>query len=422
MSQFFLFQWQRKLLALITAVIIWFSVNHSITATKIIQAVPIRIINLPVDKTVTGLRPNGFLTKRTTLTLTGAKELIDQLEPGDIEVVLDAANFSNHSIIQINKKNLVSLNPNLNISKHISSVNNQEFVVKMGTILKDKIPITIHAIGSAPDGYEFLDLWPTALFQTVSGPLDQVMQLKNQGIELIINLDDITKEQLDVLHAKKPNEDEVSFSVPDSLKKVIIPIISKTPILINDPEAPFLKLNFLSLQTLPVTNSLPIHVYYPIKNSEEINPETYPLADSTYIQHKNNLPILTLPVFAKNVSKVFIDIVKDSIEVDVITAPITERERLEWGIGFIDANHLEDTYVAYLLSQSKPNKSDFPSHLTKQREIYFRKRFQLYMKRFNLYLSPNYKLEIESRLEDNKVKIHIPNASLITKQTSKNAN
>lgn len=88
---FFFHNWKRKALALVSAAIVWLFVNQSITEVKTISNVPIRIINLPSDKTIQGLLPNGILSKRITLTLTGTKDVIEELEPGDVEVLLDAS-------------------------------------------------------------------------------------------------------------------------------------------------------------------------------------------------------------------------------------------------------------------------------------------------------------------------------------------
>src|ERR1700733_13121884 len=111
-SYIFWNNWQRKLMALLTALVIWFFVSHSITETKTIRNVPIRISNLPAEKTILGLLPNGILSKRITLTLSGAKDVIDEIEPGDVEVNIDASAIDHNDwIVQITKKNLVSLNP-----------------------------------------------------------------------------------------------------------------------------------------------------------------------------------------------------------------------------------------------------------------------------------------------------------------------
>jgi hypothetical protein len=407
-NKLFFHQWQRKLVALLTAAVIWIFVSHSITSSKIIPSVPIRVINLPPDKTIQGLLPNGFLSKRTTLTLSGAKEVIDQLEPGDVEIILDVSNLPNDGIVQITKKNLVSLNPNYNLSKNVTSINHPEFVIKMSPILTEKVPIIIHPpIGEPPSGYEFLDIWPSILNQTVSGPQEQVLSLKNQGLELTFNLDDITKEQLDMLQGNDIYDDEVSFPVPEQWKKVMIPFSARGLEAINDPEAKNLQINFLRQQMLPIKNELPLHVFYPLKYGETINPDTYPLASSAFVQFKNHIPILAIPLYASNVSKLFLEIVKDNIEVDIVAAPKSEREKLEWGVSFVDETHLEDTYVAFLLSNSKI--TDSVQTKNREREKHFRQRFRLYLQSFALYLSPEHMLELESQLQEGKIRVHVPN-------------
>lgn len=410
----FLYQWQRKLMAFVTAMVIWFFVNYSITSSKTIPSVPIRVINLPTDKTIYGLLPNGFLSKRTTLTLTGTRDVIDQLEPGDLEVIVDVSYLPSDGIVSISKKNLVSLNPNFNLPKHVTSVAHSEFVIKMSPMLTEKVPILInHPAGKAPLGYEFLDLWPVTLSQTVSGPQEQVLDLKNKGLELTFNLNEIVKEQLDVLKGSALYDDEISFLVPDQWKRIEIPFSMRGLESLNDPEAKNLQINFLRKQLLPIKNELPIHVYYPLKTSATINPTTFPLAASAFIQIKHDLPLLVLSLFANNVSKLFLEIVKDNIEIDIVAAPETEREKLEWGISFIDDAHLEDTYVAFLLSNTKA--ADSLQGKNFERERHFRQRFRLYIQQFALYLSPQYKLELESRLEEGKIKVHIPNTFLINK-------
>lgn len=410
-NKLFFHQWQRKLVALLTAAVIWIFVNYSITSSKTIPSVPIRVINLPANKTIQGLLPNGFLSKRTTLTLTGTKDVIDQLEPGDVEVILDVLNLPSDGIVQITKKNLVSLNPSFNLLKHVTSVTHPEFVIKMSPILMEKIPIVIHPpIGDPPKGYQFLDIWPMHLMQTVSGPEEQVLALKSQGLELTFNLNEITQEELDHLYDQDSHDNEITFYVPDQWKKVVTPFSTRGPELVNDPEAKNLQINFLRQQLIPIKEELSIHVFYPLKYSEAINPGTYPLSASEFIQFKYELPVLTVPLFANNVSKLFLNIVKDNLEIALVAAPQTERERLEWSLNFIDHTHLEDTYVAFLLSNSKT--VDSIQNKNREREKHFRQRFRLYMQQLTLYLPSQHKLEIESWLEEGKIKVHIPNAFL----------
>ncbi|WP_068468233.1 hypothetical protein [Candidatus Protochlamydia phocaeensis] len=420
-NRILLYQWQRKLVALITATVIWIFVSHSITATKTVPFVPVRVINLPPDKTIPGMLPNGFLAKRTALTLSGTKDVIEQLEPGDLEILLDVSNLPNEGIVQITKKNLVSLNPNVNLLKHITSVSHPEFVIKMSAMLTEKIPVLIHhPIGEAPKGYEFLDSWPITLTQTVSGPQEQVLNLKNQGLELTFNLNEITKDQLDALQPNGPYDDEISFYVPDQWKKIVIPFSTRGPEPLNDPEAKYLHLSFLRQQLIPIKNELPIHIFYPIKYSSTINPDTYALASNNFVQMKNQIPVLKVPLFVSNVSKLFLEIVKDNIELEIVTAPKTEREKLEWGVGFIDDSHLEDTYVAFLLSNMKASTGQTQAK-TQEREKHFRQRFRNYIQRFTLYLAPHQKLEVDSSLDDKQIRVHIPNAYIHPKPPFHNA-
>ncbi len=406
----FVYQWQRKLLALFTATVIWIFVNHSITSSKTFPSVPIRVINLPTDKTIQGLLPNGFLSKRTSLTLTGTRSVIDQLEVGDVEVNLDVSNLPSDGIVPITKKNLVSLNPNFNLQKHVTYVDHPEFVIKMSPILTEKIAVKIYPpTGEAPDGYEFLDIWPISLTQTVSGPQEQVLTIKNQGLELTFNLNDITQEELDSLTKSSSYDDEINFLIPEHWKKVENPFSTKGLEALNDPEAKNLQINFLRKQLLPIKNEVPLHVFYPLKNIESINPTPYPLGASAYIQIKNQIPILTVPLFANNVSKLFLEIVKDNIELEIVAVPTTEREKLEWGVSFIDDVHLEDTYAAFLLSNAK-GVDGSPG---KEREEHYRRRYRFYEHQFTLYLSPQYKLDLESRLEEDKIRVHVPNAFLL---------
>lgn len=400
-------QWQRKLFALVTAAIIWIFVHHSITSSKTIPSVPIRVINLPTDKTIHGLLPNGFLTKRATLTLQGTKDIIDQLEPGDVEVLLDVSNLPNDGIVQITKKNLVSLNPNINLLNHVASISHPEFVIKMSPILTEKIPIFIlPPTGAPPDGYQFLDIWPMHLTQSVSGPEEQVLSLKNLGIEIVFDLNDISSEQLDALKENDFYDDEVNYLVPDLWKKVNIPFSSRGPEAINDPEAKSLQITFLRNQLLEIKNEMSIHVFYPLKISDTINPKTFPLSSSSFIQFRNHLSILSVPLFAKNVSKLFLEIVKDNMEINILAAPPTEREFLEWGVNLIDDAHLEDAYVAYLISSSKTH--DSPRNKIREREQHFRDRFRFLIQQFTLYLSPKHRLDLQCRLEVGEIRVFVP--------------
>lgn len=129
-SRLFIHEWQRKCVAVVIAVFVWLLVNQSIIATKTIPSVPIRLINLPVGKSIEELLPNGFLNKRVTLNLSGSKEVVENLEPGDFEVLLDATDKPEEWIVHITKKNLISLNPEIDLAHHITQVSHPELILK----------------------------------------------------------------------------------------------------------------------------------------------------------------------------------------------------------------------------------------------------------------------------------------------------
>lgn len=89
LQELFLENIPRKLVAILTAIIIFFFVNQSLTVTKVVNNVSIRLINIPPQKTVEGLLPNGYLLKKIALTLNGKKSSLEEISSTDIEVVID---------------------------------------------------------------------------------------------------------------------------------------------------------------------------------------------------------------------------------------------------------------------------------------------------------------------------------------------
>ena len=199
-KKFFTENIQQKLLALLAAVLIWVVVDHAISATKVFVNVPVRVVNLPPEKTIRGLMPNGILDYKLTITLTGTKEVIDQIEPGDFEVVLDAYGKTEDWIVDIVKKNLVSLNPDIDLMHNVTAMSYSPFVLKLSKLVTDKIPVTItKPKGEPPEGYQYLDVWPKRVMQVVSGPEEDVTELKAKGIQLTLILERLHKATLTAL-------------------------------------------------------------------------------------------------------------------------------------------------------------------------------------------------------------------------------
>jgi hypothetical protein len=174
----FVAYWPRKLLALFLASIIWLVVSHSLTATRTLNNIPVRIVNIPEGKTVEGLQPNNRLTKRLNVTLVGNKSVLEELTPYDFEVVLDAQERPDDWNATISTNNIVSLNREIDVKSGIKRLYHPNLLIRMTTVATDKIPVIItQPIGEAPRGYQFLDVWPYRLFLSVTGPEAVVRQL-----------------------------------------------------------------------------------------------------------------------------------------------------------------------------------------------------------------------------------------------------
>jgi hypothetical protein len=405
LTRLFVDHWQRKLISLILAIIIWLMIEHSMTITKQIDSIPVRVTHLPQEKTIEGMQCNGILNKRISLTITGNKTAVEELTGKDLEVVIDATDKPDQWIAAISKKNLVSLKSEFDVSTMISKIHPFEMIIKQSKLVTEKIPITItHPIGKAPKGYQFLDIWPYQLCVTINGPEEAIKRLKNRGPILTFNLSDISATELDTLTSKKSGDtgDAISFFVPNSWKKINLPFLSDTPIEIDDPQAKNLRIDFSRQEFLPIEIPLPITVFFPPKHSHTINPETCALALNDFVAKKNGIQMITMPLYAQGVSRLFLETVKDMIQIVVVAAPKQEREKLLWNVQFMYPNELEDRYVAKVLSESTEEISDVHPHL---REDYLRNRFRSYMTRFRLYSTKQSKLLLNIELQGDSIAV-----------------
>ena len=397
----FLQNWERKVISLFLAIVIWLVVNHSLTTTKILENVPIRLINIPVGMTVEGLQPNGMLSKKISLTLQGNKTELANIVSNDIEVVLDAMDKSDEWLATITRKNLLALNPDVNLSKAIKRVVIQRLPVNFTRLVTEKIPVVVtQPIGEAPRDYQFLDIWPYRLTMTVSGPEAVIKQLKAKGMNLTFNLNDISRADLE---SQDYNSDEVSFFVPDAWKEISIPSLSDRPFTIDDPQVNELRIDFVRSDLHPIAKAIPINLFFPPEHSLTLNPETYSLALGGLVQHFHGIHLLRKSLYAKGVSQLFVEMVQDMLEISILLSPKTEKKHLDWSVQFLNPRILEDKYVSILMSDDNSTNTD-PSY-TKRREEYLRGRFRHYMNRFQLYKSDREKFDLKVELQDQQITI-----------------
>jgi hypothetical protein len=404
LHKLFILNWQRKSVAFLLGMIIWLMVNHSLTSSKIIPNVPVRIINLPAHKTVEGMQSNGRLNKKLNITLIGNTNILNHLNTEDLEVVIDAAGKPDEWGASISKKNLISLNPEVDIAKGISKVSHPTFIVRITPLVTEKVSVVItRPIGEAPRGYQFLDVWPYNLSLTVSGPEDVIKRLKSKEQKITFNLNDISKAQLDAIAQSDPSSDVISFFVPDQWKQINIPLLSDTPFELDDIQSKMLRIDFLKCNLIPLDSPIFATIFYPAEFESLYNPLTLQIQPNQLIRKEHGNFILRPLLYAKGSDRLFVQIIKNRIQLTIVAAPPSQRQFLEWGVQFINPVQLEDIYVATLMSDA--SDEDIRVMKPSIRDEYLRNRFRSYMNRFRLFTAEDTKLELRARIDGEFVEV-----------------
>ena len=404
LRKLFIENWLRKLISLILAIIIWFAVDQSLTTTKTIPSVGVRVINIPKDRTITGLLSSGLLSKRVSLAVTGKKSHIEALNPNDFEVLINANLLKDESITSIDKKHLVSLNPELSIARHISRVAPKNLLIKLVPLSEEKIPVYVtKPIGQPPRGYKFFEIWPYHLNLSVSGPEEAIKKLKAHGLKLTFNLNDVLKDELEVLSNKKPDNNIVSYMVPNEWKMIQIPSISEKPLQINDPDSQLLRIDFIRTENIPLNTQIPVQLFA-FPNNKRVHSSSLSFANSSLIEVKRGIKVLNKSLYTQGVSELFVNLVREHLCLTVNLSNITsDNASFDWSVQLINAQKIEDQYVAeilrdYIDDEIRDLKPD-------AREEYLRNRFRNYMNRFHLCTENGERLKLDISLKGKEISI-----------------
>lgn len=396
LKKIFIENWQRKVLAIVLAVCLWLIIDHAITTTRTFTNVPIRVVNIPSDKTIRGLLPNGILDKQMTLTLTGTKELIEKIEPGDFEVVVDASHKGDEWIVRVGKKNLVSLNPDIDLMHNVTGISQSAMTLRLSKLLTDKIPIYIRPPrGEPPEGYQYLDIWPQKLMHVVSGPEEEVREQQVRGIELTFDLSQIKADDLDRLESTGATKDEISYPVPDNWKQVIIPFLPGGKQEVNGPEARHLHINFLRKKLHAMPDNIPIGVFYSLRVGKKMNPLTYPLETNDLIVNQNGILVVRQALLVEGVSRLFLDIVKEHLEFVIGVFGEEKGEELPVSIQYINSRALEDRYIKLVLGQE----------VDPLKERFLRERFRQYKRTLQFYKESSEPFVLQAKLEEHSIRV-----------------
>jgi hypothetical protein len=224
-------------------------------------------------------------------------------------------------------------------------------------------------------------VWPKKIYHSISGPEDDVRSLVEEGIELQFDLASISKEELDTLQEESVQNDEVSFLVPDSWKKIRIPYLNNATQVLQGGEASDIRLDFLFEEKIPLNTSIPIWLFYPSKAVHEI---PFKIKPNEFIQERNGSLFFASPLFAANVSRLFIDTVRENLE--IIVFPTSDKPTFCWEPQFVAMEYIEALYVsrAMVMEGESKSKGTSRAHIIQQRE-YHRARFHEYMHRLRLF-------------------------------------
>lgn len=399
--------WQKKVLSIVLATIIWILLDQSLTTTRTFNGVVVRIINIPEGKTVEGLQNNQTLNKRISVTVTGKKTLLDDLTVADFEVVIDAQGQEQEWVQTISKKNLVPLNNELNFSSGIDRATSSGVIIKLTKLAQEKIPVYISCIGEAPKPYFFLDVVPPRLTITIQGPQDIVKRYKQKGATLIVQLSDIPKSALEALSSGhgSSNSDVVSFAVPEELKVVSLPLLSNQPLKIDDPQAASLEINFLKNELIPVTFAIPYSIYIPPDYQPIVQPQKLSLAIGGAVRLENGLKVLAFSggIYASGVSPLFIETIRNMVEIQVVLpARFQTGSELAWSYQLINPTLLEERYVLAMLASADEEIKNLSPRV---KEELMRHRFRTYMNRLRLCDSQGHPLELTASLKGDAIQI-----------------
>jgi hypothetical protein len=401
LQELFLENIPRKLVAILTAIIIFFFVNQSLTVTKVVNNVSIRLVNIPPQKTVEGLLPNGYLLKKIALTLNGKKSSLEEISSTDIEVVIDLTGKKESFTATITEKNLVSLNPQIKIARDIRKVSTRQVYIQLQNLVTDKIPVyLLKPSGEAPKGFQFVDIQPHVVFVEVTGPDDLIRKLKGQGLVKVFNLNDISPEDLDGVAVKAAKNDVVAFTTPLDQRFVYIPSIAPDKKFYFDPNSEKIKIDFLRTQILPVEAKIPLTFFVPTKHPKEIDVTQISIQESNVVTSMNEMKVLALKVYAKNVSQPFLETVQSMMQI-VVVPPILLGQRATWSIEFIASKDLEDKYVTRMVQESSTTRQNDQPELVK-RELY-RNRFRNYMNQMVLTGDDGIPLDFSIQFKGSKI-------------------
>lgn len=167
-----------KFLALLLALLLWFSISNQVNSVTTLRNVPIEFLNIP-----DGMQIRGAERDAANVKIRGLRDALGDLQAGfpRLSLVADLKGFQpGKRVVTLTPGDVVSP-PNI----EVLSVEPSRFSITVERTTRATIRVAPAIEGSPPEGYDLIgvDVFPPSV--TVSGPESVVRKLKNISTETI---------------------------------------------------------------------------------------------------------------------------------------------------------------------------------------------------------------------------------------------
>lgn len=398
-STLFLNNWPRKLSALLISAFIWITINQQMMMTRRFVNVPIRITGLHPEKTIQGLSLNGMLQDQPVeLVVTGRRFGLKNLSAADLEIAIDASGQTGLWQPVIRASNIYDASTKVSLKGVVTKVSAKPITLQVVPIVKKAVPIYVAPPrGESPIGYTFMNVWPQSCTLTIRGSQREVDFLQERGIPLQIDLSRIAKAELDALSS---GSDIIRYELPDSWKKVHLPLPPYTELALTDKNATHIYINFLKNDLIPLGNELPIRLFFP-SSASPLSPQSIKIRTSDIIKSKEGEHFLNLPIFIGGVSPLFASLVRDHLQIVLYFDGEKGQPLARWAPDVIASKKLRHRYVEHVALRDKLK-------ITPMLREKLEQEFMSFITRMRLYTEPKQQLKIQASLEDKTLIIDTP--------------
>jgi YbbR domain-containing protein len=406
LKKIFIANWQRKLISLILAIIVWLLLNNLIITTKSFNEIPVKVTSMPSGFTMDHMLSDNYLDFKVPIQITGKKNFLDSISSSDLEIVVDGQHKIKDWIVQLNKNNLKIKSSKKDFLKNIKSIEHDEFILKPTNIISEKCSVLVNVKGNPPIGYEFINVYPRTFHITVYGSQRSIEKIKKEGIYLNVDLNMISEEDLESIieddHLQ--TKDEIIFSVPNSWKKINLPSQLNSYYQLDNSNSELLYINLIKKNPVQISNSLPISFFINPKQNLKSLIHNYEIVENEYITKVNDIYLLKMPIYVSGVSDILLNLIKDMIQVSIFPSNKNSSTKYNWSCQIINVKKIEEEYVQkasqIYLNHSTINQD--PNYISTLKNL-----FKASVNNFKLCTKDGKDLSLDIRVDDENQKIYI---------------